>query len=392
MDHSLNKSDKAQLILRIVRRLTDDYHRRGEYLSSDHILRAIEKNDLGVEDDVQIRRQLDLAGVVIDDAEDVSEIKFPEEPSAAIKDSVRAYLSKIGSIRLLRPNDEIILARRIEAGVKAQQAIQRRAFEGNELAMLTKQIAEGNDAKEHMASANLRLVASVARNYIGRSRLDFLDLMQEGTLGLIRAVERFDHRKGYKFSTYATWWIRQAITRALANRGSLIRLPVHVHESRNRIRRVQRSLEKEYNGRKPTLLEMSEQLGWQPAKVQFLLDLGNEPVSLDTVIGEGPSNDVQTSKVSSFHKSPIRRNPEKEALRNERAAAIERVLAELKPMERIVIERRFGLAGRKQETLEEIGRSFSLTRERIRQIESKALERLRHRPRRDELAAFLTDE
>jgi len=375
--------DKSELRKRVVDRLVDDYHRRGGYLSGDHVLRAVEKNGLDIEDDIAIRLELEAAAIEIDDTDIQSDIRLPSQlPTSGLKDPLRAYLSAIGSVKLLLPNEEIVLARRIEAGKQARQ-ISDTEGEIKDSDLLAR-VRLGEEAKAQMVSANLRLVVSIARHYVGRSSLDLLDLIQEGTLGLIKAVDKFEHRRGFKFSTYATWWIRQSITRALADRGDLIRLPVHVHESRSRIKKVRRALLKEYGDREPTIFEIAEQLRWDPAKVQFLIDVGNEPLSLDAPVGD---TDKTLSEV--VHTS-VHRNQENEVFSSERTSAVATVLAELKPKQRKVIARRFGLFGHHPQTLEQIGNVLQVTRERIRQIEAAALEKLRHPSRRSALSVFLS--
>ncbi|MFY9619549.1 MAG: sigma-70 family RNA polymerase sigma factor [Pyrinomonadaceae bacterium] len=375
-------NDKKQLIERLVSRLLDDYERQGAYLSSDQVLRTVAKKGLDIEDDLAIRAELRKSGIEIDDNEIDEDDQWPEGvPSRSITDSVGHYLSRIGSIKLLLPSDEILLARRIKAGKQAEEALASEDLDSAVLADLEARVSEGLEAKNRMVGANLRLVVSIAKHYVGRSSLDLLDLIQEGAVGLMKAVERFDYQKGFKFSTYATWWVRQAVTRALADRGTLIRSPVHVYESRNRISKVRRALHHESHGREPTIFQIAEQLGWPPEKVQFLIDSGNPPISLDAPVFDSDLT------LASFLKSSLERNQESEIFALERRAVINKALASLSPRQRDVVARRFGLNGA-PETLEQIGISFNLTRERIRQIEAKALKRLRHRSRRRALKVF----
>ena len=373
--------DKDKLIERLVIRLLDDFQRQGGYLSSDQVLRTVAKKGLDIEDDLAIRAELRKSGVEIDEIE-TDEDDMPEgAPSSINRDSVRRYLSEIGLIRLLLPQDEILLARRIEAGKQAEEALSREKLDQAKVDDLGIRVREGLEAKNHMVAANLRLVVSIAKRYVGRSTLDLLDLIQEGTVGLMRAVDQFDYRKGFKFSTYATWWIMQGVTRALADRGTLIRLPVHVHESRLRIHKIRRVLQHESHGREPTVYEIAEQLGWQPAKVQFLIDSGNSPMSLDAPVAD---SDLTLAHIL---KSSLARSQESEVLALERRTAIKESLASLSDRQREVLTRRFGLNG-SPETLEQIGQSFKVTRERIRQIEAQALKRLRHKSRRRRLKVF----
>jgi RNA polymerase primary sigma factor len=373
--------DKNELIERLVSRLLQDYQRQGGYLSGDQILRTVAKRGLDIEDDLAIRAELQKFGVEIDEIEPDDDDMPEGAPSSAKKDSVRHYLSEIGLIKLLLPQDEILLARRIEAGKQAEGLLANKRLDEAKVASLETRVREGLEATNRMVAANLRLVVSIAKHYVEYSSLDLLDLIQEGTVGLMKAVDKFDHKKGFKFSTYATWWIRQTVTRALADRGTLIRLPVHAHESRLRINKIRRALRRESNGREPSIFEIAEQLGWQPAKVQFLLDAGNPPMSLETPVG---NSDLTLANVLT---SSFARDQETEILALERRAAIKRALAGLSPRQRDVLTRRFGLNG-EAETLEQIGVSFNLTRERIRQIESQALRRLRHRARRGALEVF----
>jgi len=367
------RSEQPDAIARVVQKLVDDYRRRGGYLNGDQVLRAVEKRGLDVEDDLEIRRQLRSLGIEIDDPEcDIEVDPSKESATDAFGDLFRVYLANITTTKLLRPEEEPVLARRVRAGREANEAVCTGTRTDSATQELENRIAEGSQAEQRMIVANLRLVVSIAKRYTARSSLDVLDLVQEGTFGLIKAVERYDHRKGFKFSTYATWWIRQSITRAIADKGKLIRLPVHVHESLMRINKVRRSLRRENPQGEPTVRDIAEQLRWKPEKVQFLIDVGSEPLSLDQPVGE------EKAVLSDFIRAPNFVMADTELFFKERTTAVAATLEHLKPRERMIITRRFGLGDSKAETLEEIGESLGLTRERIRQIESKALERLRH--------------
>jgi RNA polymerase primary sigma factor len=376
-------NDKQKIISRVVSRLVDDYHRCGGNLSSDDVLRAVDKKGLGIEGDLLIRSELAKLGIEAHDADREADTEPPIQPrSHSRQDLLRYYLSEIGSVDLLTAKDEIVLARRIATAREATQTMLDGAASASDTSELGKRVEDGRLARERMISANLRLVVSIARLYIGRSSLDHLDLIQEGTFGLMKAVERFDHRKGFKFSTYATWWIRQSITREIANKGTLIRLPVHAHEARLRINKVKKALTKENSDKEPTVKEIADQLRLKPAKVQFLIDIGDQPLSLDA-----PTNDGAKT-LGSFIRAATR-SAEDDVFDAECSRAIRKVLGSLKPRERDVISRRFGLNGHQVQTLEQIGQSYGLTRERIRQIEEKALSRLQHPTRVAPLRVFL---
>lgn len=360
-------SEQTAVIARVVRKLVDDYRRRGGYLNGDQVLRALEKRGLDAEDDLEIRQQLRSLGIEIDDPEGGVEVDPSKESADGFGDLFRLYLSNITTTKLLRPEEEPVLARRIRAGKEAAEALSAGTRTRSGASELQDRISEGSQAEHRMIVANLRLVVSIANRYTRRSGLDVLDLVQEGTFGLIKAVERFDHRKGFKFSTYATWWIRQSITRAIADKGTLIRLPVHVHESIMRINKVRYALRRENPESEPTVRDIAEQLRWKPEKVQFLIDVGCDPLSLDQPVGE------DRAVLSDFITSPKFVSPETELFAKERSAAVTETLERLKPRERTIISRRFGLEDSNPQTLEEIGESMGLTRERIRQIESKAL-------------------
>ncbi|WP_370514650.1 RNA polymerase sigma factor RpoD [Adlercreutzia sp. ZJ138] len=304
-------------------------------------------------------------------------------------DPVRMYLKEIGRVPLLTASEEIDLAMKIEAGVAATDELERAEDEGIELdrrerrrLMRVEQV--GLDAKQQLIEANLRLVVSIAKRYVGRGML-FLDLIQEGNLGLIRAVEKFDYTKGFKFSTYATWWIRQAITRAIADQARTIRIPVHMVETINKLVRIQRQLLQEL-GREPTPEEIGKEMGLPPERIREIQKISQEPVSLETPIGE-----EEDSQLGDFIEDDAAVVPPDAASFSMLQEQLGKVLDGLAERERKVISLRFGLEDGHPRTLEEVGREFGVTRERIRQIESKTLAKLRHPSRSSKLKDYLED-
>ena len=285
---------------------------------------------------------------------DLNDLSVP--PGVKINDPVRMYLKEIGRVNLLSAGEEVKLALRIEQG--------------------------DEEAKRSLAEANLRLVVSIAKRYVGRGML-FLDLIQEGNMGLIKAVEKFDHRKGFKFSTYATWWIRQAITRAIADQARTIRIPVHMVETINKLVRVQRQLLQDL-GREPTPEEIGEDMDLTPEKVREILKIAQEPVSLETPIGE-----EDDSHLGDFIEDHEATSPSEHAAYELLKEQLEDVLDTLTDREENVLRLRFGLDDGRTRTLEEVGKVFGVTRERIRQIEAKALRKLRHPSRSKRLKDFL---
>ena len=298
-----------------------------------------------------------------------------------IDDPVRMYLKEIGKVPLLTADQEVELATVMSAGREAQERLAQTAEEGaepipeDELASLKKQVKAGEKAKQQLAEANLRLVVSIAKRYVGRGML-FLDLIQEGNLGLIKAVEKFDYTKGYKFSTYATWWIRQSITRAIADQARTIRIPVHMVETINKVIRVSRQLLQEL-GHDPSPEEISEEMNMPVDKVREILKIAQEPVSLETPIGE-----EEDSHLGDFI-------PDEAASFTLLKEQLVDVLSTLTPREEKVLKLRFGIEDGRTRTLEEVGKEFNVTRERIRQIEAKALRKLRHPSRSKKLKDFL---
>jgi RNA polymerase primary sigma factor len=299
-------------------------------------------------------------------------------------DPVRMYLKEIGKVPLLTGPQEVDLAKKIEAGEEASAKLREIGGKPSreELRALRRQESVGQEAKRKLVEANLRLVVSIAKRYVGRGML-FLDLIQEGNLGLIRAVEKFDFRKGYKFSTYATWWIRQAITRAIADQARTIRIPVHMVETINKLIRVQRQLLQEL-GREPTPEEIAGQMELTPEKVREIIKVSQEPVSLETPIGEEEDSHLGDFIEDSDAIVPI--DAASFILLQEQ---LEDVLNSLNEREKEVIRLRFGLTDGHPRTLEEVGREFGVTRERIRQIESKTLAKLRHPTRSAKLRDYL---
>jgi RNA polymerase primary sigma factor len=363
-------------IRRCVTALLDDRARQGGRLSPDDVDRVTSRRGLSPEETLEVWRSLDAAGITLGDATIVSGYggrpgSTGEDAEASLTDSVRAYMDRIGQIRLLTAAEEVTLARRIRAGEIASDALAAGRVPSPQL---QQQIEMGRAARSQMITANLRLVVSVARRYTGRVKLDLLDLVQEGTLGLIRAVERFDHERGFKFSTYATWWIRQAITRAIADKGRTIRLPVHVHERLNRILAKRRRLSTEL-GHEPTIRQLADDLDEAPETVAFLLDISREVLSLDQPIGDDEDTTLGSLVATVDHAGSDPLDAAEYILLQEAIDAL--LLDELTEREQRVITLRFGLDGRTPETLEQVGQRFHLTRERIRQIQEKALEKLR---------------
>ena len=314
------------------------------------------------------------------------------------EDSIRVYLQEIGRIRLLRPDEEIELARKIADLLHLEElAAQFESDNGREpdnkewaalvempLIRFRRRLMLGRRAKEKMVQSNLRLVVSIAKKYMNRG-LSFQDLIQEGSLGLIRAAEKFDHEKGYKFSTYATWWIRQAITRAIADQSRTIRLPVHLYETISRIKKTTKVLSQEF-GRKPTEEEIAESMEMTIEKLRFIAKSAQLPISLETPIGK-----EEDSRLGDFIEADIE-NPEQDVAKNLLREDLEGVLATLSPRERDVLRLRYGLDDGRMKTLEEIGQIFDVTRERIRQIEAKALRKLRHPNRNGVLKEYIKAE
>ena len=329
-----------------------------------------------------------------DDDVEVEKIDLSVPEGVSVEDPVRMYLKEIGKVPLLSAEEEIELAQKMEDGAVATEKIaileeRMESAEEAEIEEMKAEIAElqkavdlGSEAKKRLAEANLRLVVSIAKRYVGRGML-FLDLIQEGNLGLIKAVEKFDYRKGYKFSTYATWWIRQAITRAVADQARTIRIPVHMVETINKLVRIQRQLVQELS-REPTPEEVAAKMEIPVEKVQQIQKIAQEPISLEAPVGE-----EEDSSLGDFISDPTALDPYEYTAQEMLKKELNEVLDGLTDREEKVLRMRFGLLDGRQRTLEEVGREFGVTRERIRQIEAKALRKLKHPSRSRKLRDFM---
>lgn len=343
-----------------VRKLIDHGKKEGK-LTYKEIMDALEEVELDsndIEEVYDIFNEMDI-DVIEEGEEDTDEDKNLDlsiPHGVGIDDPVRMYLKEIGKVDLLTAKEEVSIAKRIEAGDET--------------------------ARQELIEANLRLVVSIAKKYVGRGLL-FLDLIQEGNMGLMKAVEKFDYTKGYKFSTYATWWIRQAITRAIADQARTIRIPVHMVETINKLIRVSRQLLQEL-GREPTPEEIGEEMDISPDKVREIMKISQEPVSLETPIGE-----EEDSNLGDFIEDEDAPAPASAASSSLLKEQIDQVLDSLTDREKRVLELRYGIEDGRPRTLEEVGKEFGVTRERIRQIESKALRKLRHPTRSKKLKDYL---
>ncbi len=300
----------------------------------------------------------------------------------AADDTISLYLKEMARVPLLTSIEETVLAKSLEKGRKAEKTLKKTPRNSNRADTLRQHIREGNRSREHLIKANTRLVVSIAKKYMGQG-VPFSDLIQEGNLGLMKAVEKFDYRRGYKFSTYATWWIRQAITRALADQGRTIRVPVHMSDRIRKLHQISRQLEQAW-GRKPTPEELAQEMELEPSKVRWMLRVSRHPVSLERPVGE-----EEDSELGNFIEDEDAPTPPDAAYHHLLQEKLEDVLSTLTPREARILRLRFGLQNGRSYTLEEVGKKFGLTRERIRQIEGQALRKLRHPRRSRQLRDYL---
>jgi RNA polymerase primary sigma factor len=380
-----------------VRDLVTKGKERG-FLTNEEVIEALAPVDVSAEQMDNILQHLQDENIeVVEMVDELDAEEFAREARSArdeelalkapTNDPVRMYLKEIGKVPLLTAEQEVILAKAIDEGEAATAEIDKATDNGRKLSStrlreLQRTERHGQLAKKKLIEANLRLVVSIAKRYVGRGML-FLDLIQEGNLGLIRAVEKFDYNKGFKFSTYATWWIRQAITRAIADQARTIRIPVHMVETINKLIRIQRQLLQDL-GREPTPEEIGREMEFSPEKVREILKVSQEPVSLETPIGE-----EEDSHLGDFIEDSDAVVPVDAASFILLQEQLDSVLHTLSEREKKVIQLRFGLTDGHPRTLEEVGREFGVTRERIRQIESKTLSKLRHPSRSQKLRDYL---
>jgi RNA polymerase primary sigma factor len=375
--------------------LLDKAYAQG-FLLTDDLMNAFPKADEANEQLEELFAFLHGAGIEV--YEDKAEIptqparrlRRPEEEefdlsNISTDDTVGLYLKEMARVPLLTTEQEVDLAKRLERGLNAQKRLEKMNGTASyrKRAELEGHVEDGRGAREHLIKANTRLVVSIAKKYIGRG-VPFLDLIQEGNLGLMKAVEKFDYRRGYRFSTYATWWIRQTITRAIADQGRTIRVPVHMSDRIRRLYKVARQLEQNF-GRKATPEEIAVELNCEPRKVQWMLKVSWRPLSLERPVGE-----EEDTEFGAFIEDETTPTPTQTAHQNLLREKVEEVLATLTPREARILRLRFGLQNGRSYTLEEVGQKFGLTRERIRQIEGKALRRLRHPRRARQLRDYLT--
>jgi RNA polymerase primary sigma factor len=370
------------------------------YLTTDDLLATFPEAEDNMAQLEEIFIQLINQGIeVYADAEEAEEERRLKEQSPdeipipavdpfdlsgiAADDTISLYLKEMARVPLLAPAEEIMLAKSLEKGRNAQKKIRRNCHSEEEVLKLRRYIREGNRARDHLIKANTRLVVSIAKKYMGQG-VPFSDLIQEGNLGLMKAVEKFDYRRGYKFSTYATWWIRQAITRALADQGRTIRVPVHMSDRIRKLHQISRQLEQVW-GRKPTPEELADYMELDPSKVRWMLRVSRHPVSLERPVGE-----EEDSELGNFIEDEDAPTPPDTAFHHLLQEKLEDVLSTLTPREARILRLRFGLQNGRSYTLEEVGKKFGLTRERIRQIEGQALRKLRHPRRSRQLRDYLS--
>ena len=368
------------------------------YLGVDDVLAALASLD-GESSLESVLAQLKRAGIELEASENAEAVEqvfvdslgeddedWEEDvynlDGIGVDDTVALYLREMARVPLLTNLEEVTLAQQIERGLEAEKLLQSNGHTNEEQTCLERVVLEGLGARDHLIRANTRLVVSIAKKYIGRN-VPFLDLIQEGNLGLMKAVEKFEYQRGYRFSTYATWWIRQTITRAIADQGRTIRVPVHMSDRIRRLYRRAQEIEQE-RGVRPTPEELAEEMGLEPRKVQWMMRVSWQPLSLERPVGED-----EDSELSNFIEDEQTPTPSDTAYSGMLRDRIEEVLATLHPREVRILRMRFGLQNGRSYTLEEVGQKFGLTRERIRQIEGHALRRLRHPSRSRDLKDYL---
>ncbi|MDE6946014.1 MAG: RNA polymerase sigma factor RpoD [Anaeroplasmataceae bacterium] len=356
----------------------------------DNIVKELTKEEINIDEDLVYEDFDSKEPISLNDVEEIDVSTFDQLPaSVKVDDPVRMYLKDIGKIPLLSLEEETIYARQVVDGREAKarlsqiEADDQNTVSVEEYEKLLEISEAADEAKDKLVNANLRLVVSIAKRYLGRG-LQFLDLIQEGNMGLIKAVDKFDHQKGFKFSTYATWWIRQAITRAVADQARTIRIPVHMVETINKLVRIQRQLVQELS-REPTPQEVADRMDITVEKVQQIQKIAQEPISLESPVGE-----EEDSNLGDFVSDPHALDPYEYTAKMKLREELDDVLATLTDREERVLRLRFGLVDGRQRTLEEVGKEFNVTRERIRQIEAKALRKLKHPSRSRKLKDFMT--
>ena len=356
----------------------------------DNIIKALNDADISVSEDFSYDEDDAKEPTSLHDVEEVDISTFDQLPaSVKVDDPVRMYLKDIGKIPLLSIDEETDLAKLVVDGREAKRRVDeienddQNTVSVEEFESLLELVDKAHDAKDKLVNSNLRLVVSIAKRYLGRG-LQFLDLIQEGNMGLIKAVDKFDHQKGFKFSTYATWWIRQAITRAVADQARTIRIPVHMVETINKLVRIQRQLVQELS-REPSPQEVAERMDISVEKVQQIQKIAQEPISLESPVGE-----EEDSNLGDFISDPHALDPYEYTAKMKLREELDDVLGTLTEREERVLRLRFGLIDGRQRTLEEVGKEFNVTRERIRQIEAKALRKLKHPSRSRKLKDFMT--
>jgi RNA polymerase primary sigma factor len=391
-----DQPDQEQPRLEIMTALLEKADHQG-FLTTDDILEVMPDAEEAMDQLEQVFSWLNAAGVEVfgekpgegdaphlddDDLDDDDDDTF-DLSGVSSDDTVGLYLKEMARVPLLTTEEEVDLAKRLEAGNAARAELVRLGHDITDETRSTLEavIEDGKAARDHLIKANTRLVVSIAKKYMGRG-VHFLDLIQEGNLGLMKAVEKFDYTRGYRFSTYATWWIRQTITRAIADQGRTIRVPVHMSDRIRRLYKTARQLEQE-NGRKPTPEEIADRMDLEPRKVQWMLKVSWRPMSLERPVGE-----EEDSELGSFIEDLTTPTPTQSAYQNLLREKVEEVLGTLTAREARILRLRFGLQNGRSYTLEEVGQKFGLTRERIRQIEGKALRRLRHPRRSRQLKDF----